>query len=360
MGGWNSVGEIRTSRRRPAFWLGLVLVVVVLMAIAWLVFLRPRTQEVTWVSVTKHTMSNDIFTAGTVRPVQRQVIYASEISGPVQSVLVHVGEHVRAGDELIALNASGEVAALQSAEAEVANAKAGLANANAQYAAAPPALQAQFLPQVLAAKNTLAGAEAQLASAKSALSSSTIRATQSGQVLQVNPEGIGPNGSTAPLVEVASPEKQVVLFVSQVDAVELKPGVQATLTSDAFQGKKWTGTVSSVAPYAAPSDTGAVEVEVIVRPKAKNFPVPYGYTVKVHLTAEVHKGVLTLPYSALVQDGSNYAVFTYVNGRAEERVVTLGLTDNSRVEVLSGVTLGTAVVDNPPANLVSGELVSAP
>ncbi|MCL6444869.1 MAG: HlyD family efflux transporter periplasmic adaptor subunit, partial [Alicyclobacillus sp.] len=164
--------------------------------------------------------------------------------------------------------------------------------------------------------------------------------------------------STSPWLELVGGGKQAEVDVSEVDAVQVRPGMKATVTTDAYPNKSWRGTVTSVAPYATVSTTGSGQVEVDVRLPAQ-FPVPYNYQVNVNMVSATRKRVPVVPYDALVQRGDAYVVFLYRQGRVQERSVTLGITGNTTVEVRSGVHPGDKIVLNPPASLHSGEVVNA-
>lgn len=71
---------------------------------------------------------------------------------------------------------------------------------------------------------------------------------------------------------------------------------------------------------------------------------PGGY-VEVYLLTGSRDGVLSVPRSALTEQEGNYAVFVKVHDDAyEKRLVSLGDTDGSRVEITSGIDAGDRVV----------------
>lgn len=67
---------------------------------------------------------------------------------------------------------------------------------------------------------------------------------------------------------------------------------------------------------------------------------------------------LTVDARAVVERGSLQAVFIVTNGKAHNRLITVGRRDASRAEVLSGLSDGEAVVAPVPATLTDGTPVT--
>jgi RND family efflux transporter MFP subunit len=342
-------------RGKRVIWITLIVVVVVAALVYFVV--RPREPRVTVTSVQKTTIANTVFAAGDVHPTDRQVIQPASVTSPISKVYVKVGQHVHQGELLLTLDNTAQSAQLSAAKIQVNEAQASLNQTEAQANATPAAFQAQFTGTLSSLQSSLAQAKAQLASAQAAYDQTLIKSTLNGTVLTLNPDGIAPNGSAAPIIEVVGEDKQVVLNVSEVDAVHLKAGQKATVQSDAYPNKTWNATISSVALFASSASSGGagqVEVDLSL---PTNCPIPFGYQVNVHITSETHKNALTLPYSALSQAGSQYVVYVVKGNRALETPVQLGITTNTSVEVTSGLKQGQVVIDSPPVNLQSGARV---
>jgi RND family efflux transporter MFP subunit len=320
-------------------------------------WLRPGQVHLATITVTKQTLQNKIFASGEIKPAQRQVLMQAELSGSVDQIKVQVGQHVTKGQLLLTLQNETQSAALSAARTAVAEAQKTLNTVIAEQGTAPSGFQAQFQGTVASAKTSLASASAQLAQAKAAYDATLIHARLNGTVIMLNPNGIDLSGNAAPVIEVVGQQKRVVLQVSQVDAVHIKKGMKTAITTDAYPGKTWDGSVERVAPFASATNSGTGEVEVDVQ-VTTGFPVPFGYQVDVHIVSSTHKEVPVVPYSALIQAGSEYAVYVYQNHHVYKRIVTLGITTNTEVEVKTGLSVGDTVVLNPPATLHDGEAVS--
>lgn len=345
-------GRRFTARR---IWIAVALLVIAAGVVVWLV--RPRPVAVQLATVVRQSLQSRVFTSGSVRSLQRQVVMPTDLTGPVQKIDVAAGAHVHAGEALITLQNAAQVAALQAAQSTVTNSQQALQSAQQQYNAAPPLAQPQLLATVITARNALVEARAELVQARSAYEATLISAQFAGTVLFVYPQGIAPDGTSGPILEVVSDAKQAVVDVSQEDAVQIHPGMTGIISSDAYAGKQWTGAVAQVADFAATSATGAQEVEVDFSVPA-SFPVPVGYSVNVNIISATRHQVPVLPYDSLVQQGSSYAVFIYRGGHVYEQPVSLGITGTAKVEVAKGVEPGEQIVQNPPSTLASGQAVT--
>jgi hypothetical protein len=75
-------------------------------------------------------------------------------------------------------------------------------------------------------------------------------------------------------------------------------------------------------------------------------------------TAEIDVGtssnVPMVPASSILAFAGVQKVFSVADGKIVEKVVVLGRKGESRVEIVSGVRVGDAIVLDPPPDLVAG------
>lgn len=69
-------------------------------------------------------------------------------------------------------------------------------------------------------------------------------------------------------------------------------------------------------------------------------------------------GVLAIPVGALFRDGSDWATFQIVDGRALLQPIALGQRNDALAQVLSGLTAGAQVVMHPGDGVEDGRKVS--
>jgi RND family efflux transporter MFP subunit len=348
-----------TSRRRAAIIASVIGAIIVIAGVVGDIVWK-RTHQTVRVQTTKvqlQTMQRVIFSSGTVKPSTRQLVNATDLSAPVSKLDVAVGNHVSKGQTVIELNNQTQLSAVSQAQNALAEANSAYARALQGYQSAPSILKQIWLPQVDAAQSAVVQAEGQLSTAQAQLGATKIKATMNGTVLVASASGIDASGNQSPILEIVGPSKQVVIELSEVDATHVDKGMKVSMTSDAYPNQTFRGTVSMVAPFAAQTQAGSGQVEVDVSP-AGTFTVPYGYQMDCKISSATHKQVPTVPYGALVQQGTSYAVYTYAGGHVHLTSVQLGITNDNAVEVTSGVHAGQIILNNPPANLQDGEAVN--
>ncbi|GMA56423.1 hypothetical protein GCM10025858_09260 [Alicyclobacillus sacchari] len=243
--------------------------VIVAASLVSAVFWRSRHAivQVQTASVQLQHMQRVTISTGDVRPVNRQIVEAASLPQPVARLYVSVGQHVRVGQPLLQLNTSAASLAVSQATTAVTQAQLAYQRTLTQYQQAPAALKGLWLPQVDAAQSTLVQAEGQLAQAKAQLNQMTIAASVTGIVLIANANGLDAEGNQTPVVEVVSPNKQVVLELSEVDAAQIQPGMAVSMTTDAFPNQVFRGVVQQVAPFASVSASGTPQVQVLIAPQ---------------------------------------------------------------------------------------------
>jgi multidrug efflux pump subunit AcrA (membrane-fusion protein) len=80
--------------------------------------------------------------------------------------------------------------------------------------------------------------------------------------------------------------------------------------------------------------------------------------VQVDIEAEQHSNVVLIPADAIVREGDETAVFVAAGGKAARRPVKIGLADGARVEIVSGVKAGEAVIVDGQAGLPDGAAIT--
>jgi len=131
--------------------------------------------------------------------------------------------------------------------------------------------------------------------------------------------------------------------VSQTDIGRLKPGNSATVTVDAYPGRRFIGRIDQILPQVDPM-TRTVRVRLV-------FSNP-GVVLKPGMYVNVTVGVplgrqLVVPSSAVLQAGTRQIAFIdHGQGYLEPRVIEVGPRVDDRVAVLKGLRLGERVVSS--------------
>jgi RND family efflux transporter MFP subunit len=288
--------------------------------------------------------------SGVAAPV-REATLSTKLMGSVTDVLVHEGQHVRAGELLLRIDARDMNAKGAQAAAGVAQAEAVYANARAQtermralYAdsAAPKA-------QLDEAEAGLARAEAGVRAARAAASEvdavrayADVRAPFDGTVVKrfVDPGAfVGPG---APLVSVQDASRlRLSVSVAPADARGITAG---TRLAAQVEGQPAPAVVEGVVPAAG----GALYVvnALIDNPHGTLLA---GGSGTLLLPQAAHEGIL-LPVGALVREGDLTGAYVRgASGTAELRWLQVGRPEGGYVEVLAGLRAGDMVEMAAPA-----------
>jgi multidrug efflux pump subunit AcrA (membrane-fusion protein) len=331
-----------------------------------------------------------------------QANVTAKISAPVTKVMVNRGDHVRAGQVVMELESSDLAAAAGEAQRQIDQAQAALdatssvtvvedrnkaqADVNSAQAAVDAAQHTYDRLAALRAEGALAqkqvddakatltaaqiqlqaaqkhldtvsqagqrqavrGAEAQVNVAKAHYDTATVQLTYakikspiSGVVADrsVYPGEMAASG--APLVSIVNiSEVRAVANVPVKDANYIKVGRPARI---AGPDGDIPGKVTVVSPSVNPATT-TVEVWVVApNPGEKLKP---GGTVRVAIIAETLQNILVVPAAALLNSdtGSPKVMVITPDMIAHERMVSVGVRQGDRVQILSGLQDGDKVV----------------
>jgi HlyD family secretion protein len=197
---------------------------------------------------------------------------------------------------------------------------------------------------VLQANAQLAQARAATSAANARLSQTLLLAPADARVLsrQVEPGQIVQPGKALLGLALAGPT-QLIAQVDERFLDQLQAGQKASVLADAFAGRSFAATVLSLAP-AVDAQRGAIEVKLAPAGEAPDF-LREDMTLSVEVETARRERALVLPLAALRQQAQGKPmVLLAQDGRATERVVTLGLRTLDLAEVLQGLAAGDAVL----------------
>lgn len=147
---------------------------------------------------------------------------------------------------------------------------------------------------------------------------------------------------------------RVYVSLPQIYSANVKPGAKIDLTFPERGGKIYQGTLVRTADAIDPaSRTLLVEVDVDNR-AGELLP---GSLAQVHFkTAAVPTFIV--PAAAIIFRKEGLRVGTVVNGNVAHLVpVVIGEDDGATVQIVSGLTMGDQVIQDPPDSLIDGEKV---
>ena len=346
--------------------------------------------------VTAQPLVQTVVATGRIAALSR-VQVGSPVTGVVVERRVAEGDEVSPGDVLAVLRADDLAAAVDEAEAALAElrqstrprAQAALREAQARLAQASrevqrrrdllerrmisreameQAVQAETVARAsaeqaqLAARALEAGqaneaaALARVANARAQLAKTTLRAEVAGTVLTRNAEPgdlVQPGRVLFELSRAGGSEVLVPLDEKNLEVLAL--GQSATCIADAYPAQPFTARVSFIAPSVDPQ-RGTVDVRLAVDP-APGF-LREGMTVSVNVETGRRDRALVVSNDALAAvDGGRAAVWVVVDGRATRREVRLGLRGLAQTEVIDGLQPGDWILADAQAPVAEGDRV---
>lgn len=171
----------------------------------------------------------------------------------------------------------------------------------------------------------------------------TSRPVQEGQIIASGISNVGGGTTLMTLSDVSR------IFVSaNVDESEIgkvREGQKATITADAFPGKRFGGTVVRIAPKGTTnSNVVTFEVKIEVEGEGRDLLKPE-MTANVDIQADRHEDVLVLPNETIQFGKGGYYVEVADGPTKTKRVpVQTSITDGLQTEVTEGLTENQEVV----------------
>ena len=147
---------------------------------------------------------------------------------------------------------------------------------------------------------------------------------------------------------------RIQVHVPQDVALQLKPGMQATLDVPELTGRKFIGKVARTANALDPNTRTLLVEADIANPDRTLSPGLYG---TVHFMVPRPSPVIVVPSSALIFDQGGMQVATYSDGSAHLQKVGIGEDDGAEVQIATGLEPGQDLIIAPPAGLADGAKV---
>jgi multidrug resistance efflux pump len=186
----------------------------------------------------------------------------------------------------------------------------------------------------------VAAAQASLDAAKAALEKTIIRAPISGTINSMSLEKGGFVGAGSTVVRIVNTAGlEAVAYLSERDIVRVAPGVSATVSGIA------KGRVTKVAPALDPL-TRKAEIRVAVLESAR-FVAGQSATIEISPVRTQGDTSIFIPISAVKITPETPVVFTLSEtGTLVENPVVLGSLSGGKVEVVSGISLSSVIVED--------------
>jgi membrane fusion protein (multidrug efflux system) len=144
-----------------------------------------------------------------------------------------------------------------------------------------------------------------------------------------------------PIMTLATPNVEIHVTVEEARLAQVQPGQDVNLTVPAYPGANFAAKIASVAPAG---DARAHTFDAKIVPTTPDQRLMPGMFAQVQVVASQKPDAILVPKEAVVQQGNLQVVFVNDNGKAAQRPVQVGITDNTSAEILSGLAIGEQVV----------------
>ncbi len=144
------------------------------------------------------------------------------------------------------------------------------------------------------------------------------------------------------LFTVVDPQRLLArTFLPEKFSSQVTLGQDAYVETEALQAERFAARVKLISPVVeAESGTFKVTVELLNPPPT----LKPGMFATVLITVAERDQTLVIPKRALTLDSSRPTVYRLEKGRARRVPLKIGLSDNDRIEVLSGLTEGDQII----------------
>ena len=397
-----------TSKKR--IWIAVAIVVLIVALVAGKKFFGKNENQrlVDVEEVVLRDLVQTVAATGKIQP-EIEVMLSSEVSGEIIELPISEGDQVQKGDLLVRINPDLIQSALRQAEAGLQNAKAGLAQAEASLRNAQlnyDRNKTLFEKGVISKSEwdrTVADFEMAEATRNSAfysvesarsnvqqgqdnLNRTSIFAPMSGTISRLAVElgervvGTAQMAGTE-IVRVADlSNMEVEVDVNENDIVKVSIGDTTEVEVDAYLKRVFKGVVTEIANSA--ESTLSVDQVTNFKVKVRILPESYqdlmegkpehyapfrpGMTATVDIQTQRSNNIVAIPISAVViksdtterkpaapapkiaADAPRFeCVFVMNENIASLRVIKTGIQDDSRIEIVSGLSIGDQVITGP-------------
>lgn len=144
------------------------------------------------------------------------------------------------------------------------------------------------------------------------------------------------------------------VFVPTSDAIKLRTGMPAEITTEILKGTTFAGNVKLINPRI---DVQTGTVKVTIEAFDESLRLKPGMFVEARIAIGMKDNALVIPRKALLYKQNKTYVFVFNRNQVSQREVLLGLTEEDEVEVTRGLDAGEVIVVVGIESLKDGQRV---
>jgi len=353
----------------------ILLIIIIAAVVVWFFFFREKEKVTTYQTQKPRTghISETVTATGTIQPVDT-VAVGTQVSGTIAHLYADFNSVVKKGQLLAQLDQTLFLASLQQAQGNLANAQSQLTYQQTNFSRQKQLYDVGAISKadydnatytLSSAKASVEAAEGNVKSAQKNLQLSTIYSPIDGTVLSRNvSEGqtVAASFSTPTLFTIAKDltKMQVLASVDQADVGNIKDSERATFTVDAYLEDQFEGRIKEIRLNPTTS-SNVVTYSTIIDAPNKDLKLKPGMTANIVIYTREADSALLLPEKATkyspnqatlpkgdtivslndsttkLQNNERY-VWTMQGNKLIQKKITVGLDDNVKIQVLSGLS----------------------
>jgi len=295
---------------------------------------KPQMQE-SLVTVKRGNITRIISATGFLSSQENEELMFGR-AGRIKQIMVQEGDHVKEGQVLAKLEDSEERLSLLKAENALEQGKSEL-----------EAAKVSSSKNVIEERQRQAREkEAEVQLKRRDLEDTILKAPFSGIVSRTyvrEGEIVSASKGILRLIDMSKLFAEV--SVDEVDISQVKIGQKARVTIDAYPDEVFPGKVVDIAPETTIS-SGLVVVDVKIELEKANSKLKPGFTANADIIIGEAKDALLLPVEAINERGKKKYVIVMKEGKPSMRDITVGISDETYVEVKSGLEEGELVLSS--------------
>jgi HlyD family secretion protein len=345
---------------------------------------RDKGEKVYAEGAERRELAQIVKATGELQP-RVQVNISAHVVGKIDKLYVQEGDLIRKGQPFLRLEEQAFLAQrdqwaaqLRSTETAVQQAQVSLADSRVKLARAQKLktegittqqdLEGAQLAETSArlqldsAREAVSQTRANLIKAQDDLTKTTIYSPLTGRVITLNAKegevvvsGTMNNPGSVIGIIADMAEINAEVDVDETEIVNVKLGQEATIRVDALPGREYKGKVVEVGSSgynrANQPDVTFFKVKVLLDHPDDNLRARM--SVRAEIRTASRPGALTVPIQAVVEregekgQKARKVVYVIEGGKAHERMVATGISDETHVELTSGLKPGEQVVTGP-------------
>lgn len=287
-------------------------------------------------------------TATLEAPQEANVV--SRISGLIESITVEEGDRVRKGQVLAVIDAKRQQYDLDRSEAEVKIIEQELNRlnkmSNKEFISADSLAKLEYNLQAAIAKKDLAELQ---------VKESRVISPIDGVIAKRYVKAGNMAKEFGDLFYIVNQDElHGIVHLPEQQLTSLKLGQEAQIFSNQQSNQTIDAKVLRISPIVDPQ-SGTFKVTLTV--PNENARLKAGMFTRVELKYDTHENVITVPYSALINQDNKQALYVIEGTNANRREVTIGYREGDAVEIVSGIKPGEQVVTRGHQNLKDQSLV---